>query len=367
MGTKAEVGSQRSEAGSQQVYFRFVGVQTGTHFESMKMGPYGSPELTIHGEGLVELDAPARLELERDRKHLETSCLCSGLSLQMAVVLPGSVLGSWKAVELVQKTPDELEHGVHSPDVCRRQCENGGACGRTMCSGAVALEEPPKAAHKQVYLRWTGTRGAPVVGAPFGPLFMVAWNGQMKLDPRDARELNQESDHMENDFVYGLQLEMAEVTAGGEIGSWNVIAYRKQEPVSAAPSDATSAAVDVIAMMRQTLSDMLEMRGGCPLAALARSAVAVADDWMRRNAPAWPVSADADPGKRFAVAMTRYDTGEETFYFCVEDIDGDFGAFLIPAIDQAWKGSRSQADSIARLIRDTVQDDSVRVEEVANG
>lgn len=118
-----------------QVYLRWVGVCTGTYFESAQDGPW---DVVIDGAVIV-VNAKDIVELETERRHLETSCLCSGLSLHMAEVMDGSVLGEWRPVKVAAE-PATIERDGDAPDVCRCQCLIGGACARPVCTGAYKLE-----------------------------------------------------------------------------------------------------------------------------------------------------------------------------------------------------------------------------------
>lgn len=166
-----------------EVYLKWVGVRMGAYFESAQDGPY---DVVIRGDA-VSVDGRDMTELQAERAHLETSCLCSGLSLHMAEVLEGSVLGDWRPVvvgAVVMKKRGETkaecgnckhasfprgldigtcgdqpmarwdscalferadeEAGPDDPygltlDMCRCQCQAGGECSRKVCSGAAAL------------------------------------------------------------------------------------------------------------------------------------------------------------------------------------------------------------------------------------
>lgn len=131
---------QRTEGRGQktevQVYLKWVGVRMGVYFESAQDGPYGA---VIHGDA-ISVDGRDMVELKTERTHLETVCLCSGLSLHMAEVMEGSQLGAWRPVTM-KKQIETAHAGAHEkPDVCRCQCLKGGACGRPVCTGAYKLE-----------------------------------------------------------------------------------------------------------------------------------------------------------------------------------------------------------------------------------
>lgn len=131
----AAVGS-----GSRQVFLRWVGVRMGVYFAAAATGPW---DVEVRG-GTALLDADDRVELEREREGLEKHSRASGLGLELAEVGEGSVLGAWRPVSAGLRSGDGPGVGA-GPDVCRCQCEAGGACSRTVCSGAAALARDVKA------------------------------------------------------------------------------------------------------------------------------------------------------------------------------------------------------------------------------